>query len=143
MGFKSSDINVISTNGPTVTTPSSKSTEILAFQVTRSLTVAATKLILPADASVVSVMLFGSSVSNAATTATVTVTVSNNSGTVSTGTYDVKASGNVTGFFQMTSLPNLEPLPLNGDLTITAVYAETGTASSSGGPWTIGVNYVR
>jgi hypothetical protein len=69
--------------------------------------------------------------------------VANNGGTVSSASDDVKTNGAVAGAVQMTNLPNAQPIPANGDLTVTAVYAETGTASTTGGPWNYVITYVR
>lgn len=124
-------------------TPSSKDARVIAFQVPRTQTVAAVEAWLPADASIVSIVRELGVASDAGTDATVTITVTNNSGTVSTAADDVKTNGATTGFVQMTSLPNVQPVPLNGDLKITAVYAESGTASNTGGPWNYVVTYVR
>lgn len=139
MGFKQSEL-VPTQISPLQ--PSGKAHQVKVFQVSRTDTVSSLKAMLPAQASVLNVIIYGSTASNAGTTASVTVTITNNSGTVSTGAYDVKTSGAVTGFVQMTNLPNIEPLPLVGDLKINAVYAETGTASSAGGPWKVVVEYV-
>lgn len=122
--------------------PTGKAPQYKVFQTSRSDTVATLKAMLPAQASVISVVLYGSVASNAATTGTMTITIADNSGTISTGTYDVKTNGATTGFVNMTNLPNIEPLPLNGDLRISATYAETGTASTLGGPWKVAVEYV-
>lgn len=122
--------------------PTGKAPQYKVFQVSRTDTVSSVKAMLPAQASIISFVLYGSVASNAATTASVTITVTDNSGTVSTGAYDVKTSGAVTGFVQMSALPNIEPLPQNGDLKINVVYAETGTASTLGGPWKVAVEYV-
>ncbi len=124
-------------------TPASKDVQITAFQMARTGTASAVKDMLPADASILYIVREGSVASDAETTGTVTITVANNSGTVSSFADDVKTSGAVTGFVQMPSLPNLEPLPLVGDLTISAVYAETGAASTVGGPWNYIVAFVR
>lgn|SRR3990167_2503428 len=124
-------------------TPVAKQVFTQAFQVSRTDTASAVKAMLPADASILYVLREGSSVSDALTTATVTITAANNSGTVSTKADDVKTSGATTGFVQMTSLPNVEPLPLVGDISVSAVYAETGTASTTGGPWNYVVAFVR
>lgn len=140
MGFKQLDITPLNV---TPITPVTKNQVGVAFQVSRTDTVTSVKSMAPADASILRVTLFGSTASDAATTATVTVTIANNSGTVSTGTYNVKANGATTGDLNMTNLPNLEPLPLTGDLTVNAVYAETGGASTTGGPWRMLVTYVR
>lgn len=143
MGLKAVDITPISSTGPTPLIPAGKDLYIKAFSVARTTTAVTLLAVLPADASVVNVDMLGSSNSNAGTTAAVTVTVANNSGTISTGTVNVLTGGATTAPVNMTALPNLEPLPLNGDLRISAQYAETGAASSSGGPWTFVVYYVR
>ena len=141
MGFLATDITPLQSPSPLI--PSGKEHQIKVFQVSRTDTVSSVKAVLPADSSVFNVWLFRNGVSNAATTATVTITVANNGGTISTSSYDVKTSGDTTAVIQMTNLPNIQPTPLNGDLTVTAVYAETGTASTLGGPWKIGIEYVR
>lgn len=143
MGFKQSDLVPSLPNGPTPITPVGKDTYEKVFQVARTGTTNVTKQMLPADASVVGVKIYGSTASDAATTATVVITLVNNSGTISTGTADVKASGATTAEVQMSSLPNLETIPLVGDIAVKAVYAETGTASTTGGPWNFAVRYVR
>lgn len=139
MGFKQIEVT------PTQVSPlqpSGKAHQIKVFQVSRTDTVSSVKAILPAQASITNIYGYGSVASNAATTATVTLTVADNSGTVSTATYDVKTNGATNQLLNATNLPNIEPLPLNGDLRISAVYAETGTASTTGGPWRIAVEYV-
>lgn len=140
MGFVSSDFT--STN-PTTTTPPGRATFNRVFQVARTETASTLKQVLPARSSVVGVYIYGSTVSNAATTATVTITISDNSGVLSTGSYDVKTNGALTGMLQMTNLPNLDQVPSSGDLKITAQYAETGTASTLGGPWKFRIAYVQ
>lgn len=144
MGLKATDITPIATNGPSVLTPSSKDVVTKVFAVSRTDTTSTLKAVLPADASIIEMTKLGNTNSDAATTATVTVVVSNNTGAISTGTaLDVKGAGTTTSLVQMPGLPNLEPLPLTGDLRITATYAETGAASTTGGPWYIKVLYVR
>lgn len=122
--------------------PSGKAHQIKVFQVTRTDTANPLKAMLPAQASVTNVFLYGSVASDAGTSATVTITLSNNGGVISTGIYDVKADGTITGIVRMTDLPNIEALPLLGDLKINADYAEAGTASTTGGPWKVAVEYV-
>jgi len=144
MGFKQIDVVPLATSGPSAITPSPKTEQLKIFQVARTDTVASIKAILPADASVISVFVYGSVASDATTTALLTFTVVDDSGTISTGTYDVKTNGAVSGAStNMTNLPNLENLPLRGDKQIKAVYSETGTASTTGGPWKVTVRYVR
>lgn len=142
MGIKQIELVPISSTGPTPLIPSGKPDIQKFFQGSRTDTAAAVKAVIPAQSSVLTVTIYGSSNSNAGTTATGTITIANNSGTISTGTVNLLTGGATTAILQMTNLPNIEPLPLNGDLKISFQYAETGTASSSGGPWVFGVTYV-
>lgn len=143
MGFRASDIDVISSTGPTVLIPTSKDLVVKAFSVPRTQTVAALEAVLPADASIVEITSAAGVASDAATTATVTITVADNSGTISTGVFNAKTNGAIATLVPQSALPNIQPSPLNGDLRISAVYAETGTASTTGGPWVFFVKYVR
>lgn len=143
MGFKASDIVPVSSNGPTPITPPQKNLVTKAFQVVRTDTVAVLKEMEPADASIVEVLFHGGVASNAGTSSTLTITIANNGGTISTGTVNLITGGATTAIVQMTNLPNIEPLPLNGDLRVSAVVAETGTASTLGGPWVVSVRSVR
>lgn len=143
MGFLATDITVISSTGPTPLIPSSKDMVCKAFAVPRTQTVSAVEVVLPADASIINIKFYKGTASDAGTSASVTLTVANNGGTISTGSVDVKTNGATTADVQMTNLPNIQPVPLNGDITISAVYAETGTASTTGGPWNFVVQYVR
>ena len=77
-----------------------------------------------------------------ATSASLVIQVRNNTGVISTGTYDLKASGAIMGFVQMSNLPNIEQFPLLGDLQITAQVTEVGGATV-GGPWKLAVRFVR
>ena len=144
MGLKTPDITPFQPTGPTALVPANKDLYTKVFQVSRTDTVSSTKVVLPAGASVLSITKNGSSNSDAATTATVAVVISDNTGAISTGTaVDVKTTGATTALVQMPNLPNIEPVPLTGDLRITATYAETGAASTTGGPWLFSVVYVR
>lgn len=149
MGFKLvGDAIVINQNGPTPLTPTGKYMETKILRVSRTnLSGNPGQVLFPADSSIVGVKIFGSTSSDAGTTATVSLTLSGVfAGTLSTGTVDVKANGTVTAGVQMTNLPNFEDVPAastTGDLTLSAVYAETGTASTTGGPWFFLVEYVR
>ena len=143
MGFKQADLVYPGSTGPTAISPTSKDVIEKIFQVSRTDTTSTLKVVLAGDASVLSLDFFGGVAANPLTTGTVTFTVANNAGTISTGVVDVKGAGATTALVQMSSLPNLENIPLQGDITIKAVYAETGTASTVGGPWTVGVRFVR
>jgi hypothetical protein len=143
MGIKQSEFITPLASGPSPLIPSGKPDATKVFQVTRTDTAAGiVKAILPGQSTVTGVYIYGSVASDAATTASVTITISNNSGTISTGSYDVKASGAITAIVQMSNLPNIETSPTNGDLKVVATYAETGTASTTGGPWKVRLEYV-
>lgn len=143
MGFLATDFTPIATVGPTTNIPAAKDVVTKVFKVARTDTTATLKVVLPADASIMSVRFYGGTASDAGTSATVTITAANNSGTVSSGTYDVKTNGAVTGELTMSGLPNVMPVPLTGDITVKATYAETGIASTTGGPWNMSITYIR
>jgi hypothetical protein len=143
MGFLATDFTPVNSNGPTTLIPASKDVQTKVFKIARTETTDVLKAVLPGDASIIGVKVFGGTASDAGTSATLTFTVANNGGTVSSGTYDAKTNGAVTGESTMSGLPNVQPVPLTGDLTVKAKYAEVGTASSTGGPWNVLVTYVR
>ena len=143
MGFLATDVNVISSTGPTVLIPTSKDVVVKTFSVPKTQTADALEAVLPADASIIGLKVYGSTASDAGTSAVLTFTIANNGGTVSSGTYDVKTNGAVTGEVTLSGLPNLQPVPLNGDLTVKVRYTEAGTASTTGGPWNVLITYVR
>jgi hypothetical protein len=140
MGLKTSDVLP---SQVTATTPASKDVQAKAFQIARTDTVASVKAVLPADASIIDIEVFGVA-SNAGTTATVNVG-STSAATEFINGQDVKTAGGkirpTTAFG--TAIPNLESLPLGADIQIYAKYAETGAASSAGGPYTVVVSFVR
>lgn len=143
MGLKQVELVPINSNGPTPLIPSGKPTLVKIIQVSRTdIAAGILKAVLPAQSSIINVDLLASSNSNATTTAAVTLNVSNNTGVISTGAVNVLTNGATTNNVTMTNLPNVEPLPLLGDLKITAQYAETGTASTLGGPWNFVITYV-
>jgi hypothetical protein len=143
MGIKQSELIPIGSIGPTATTPVAKVHVSKTFVVSRTDASPTLKCVLPADASISGVKIYGSVVSNAVTTATLTISAVSQSGTISTGTVDVKANGATTALVQMSSLPNIEPVPLAGDLQINGSYADTGGAATLGGPWNVEITYVR
>lgn len=145
MGLKAVDLVPISATGPTALIPVAKDVHAKAFQVTRTDTTASLKCVLPADSTIMDFLILGVA-SNAGTTANISI------GSTATATeyvnaQDVKTAGGVirpTSTVSATNLPNLEPVPLTGqDITIYAKYAETGGASSAGGPYTVYVTYLR
>lgn len=143
MGFKAIEMTPIASNGPTVLTPVNKDVVAKAFAVTRSDTTTSVKCVLPADATIISFSLYSTAVSNAATTANISVGIPGNA-TYFINAADVKtAAGRIALTSNLTNMFNLENTPLGADIQLTATYAETGTASTSGGPYYVLVEYVR
>lgn len=140
MGFLATDVSPLQSVSTNI--PVGKDRLVKVFKVSRTDTAAVTEVVLPADASIEGIIFNGTTTSDAQTTASVSITVANNGGTIGTGSVNVK-SVTTTGHVTMTGIPNIQPVPLNGDITVTAVYAETGTASATGGPWYFTVQYVR
>lgn len=143
MGIKATDLTPLGAYGPTVLTPKAKDVQVKVFNVLRTDTTASVKAVLPADASIIDIIINGAA-SNAGTTATVSIG-STSAATEYVNGQDVKTAG---GTIRPTStlstnIPNIEPIPNTGDLQLWAKYAETGAASSAGGPYTVMVMYVR
>jgi len=107
----------------------------LSWDVARGATNTATVGILPAGARIVSIHVQVPIVSNAATTATVSVGLSGGSATAFTAAQDVKAAiGNFTQAATVAWVPSTTAQ------TITCTYTETGTASTAG-TFSVAVNY--
>lgn len=131
-------------NNPTATS-NAKDVQVKSFRVNRTDTTATVFAVIPQDATIIGVLLSGTTASDAATTATVSV------GTTSTATewinaFDVKTSTKGAGQNLpplVAGLGNLSGLPAGTDVQVYAKYAETGTASTTGGPWYVQILYVR
>lgn len=141
MGFRIADVNP---TRPTTLQPVGKTVETKLFQVPRSQTTNTLEAVLPAAASILGFRLYQVTASNAATTAV--VTIDDGSDTAFYATVDVKGSAVGTVYVNAKNVPQLEPgtglsFPVK-DRKIFAKYAETGTASTTGGPWNILVEYV-
>lgn len=141
MGFLATDISPLQPVSALI--PTSKDVQTKVFQIARTASTATLEMVLPADASIIEVSKFGSANSDAGTSSTLTVTAANNTGTISTGTADLKTTGSTTSHVQMSNLPNLQAVPAAGDIRISAQVVEVGTASTVGGPWYVKVLYVR
>jgi hypothetical protein len=143
MGFKAIDITPIASYGPTATTPSCKDVVTKVFAVARTDTAATVKCVLPGDATIVDMRIFNPVASDAATTAVVSVGIPG-ANTQFLNTVDVKtAAGMIRPTAKLLNVINLENTPITGDIIINAIYAETGTASTTGGPFYVIVEYVR
>lgn len=143
MGFKQSEVVPLQSANVSPTLPSAKVVICKMFQVARADTTATIKCKLPADATMVDFTIAGVA-SDAATTGVVSLGSSVTS-TEFVPSADVKGGGTFirptnTG----TNMDQLENIPLGAnDIAIWAKYAETGTASTVGGPWKVVVYYVR
>lgn len=143
MGIKQQDLVPLSATGPTALIPTAKDLMVKHFTIARTESTSTLKVVLPADATVLEVSKYAGTNSDAGTSSTFTCTIANNSGTISTGTLDMKTAGTTAGHVAMSNLPNLEPVPLTGDLRISAQVVEAGTVSTAGGPWYFKVVYIR
>lgn len=143
MGFKAIDITPIASYGPTATTPCNKDVVVKVFAVARTDTVAAVKCVLPGDSTILDMNIFSPVASDAATTAVVSVGIPG-ANTQFLNTVDVKAAaGMIRPTAKLANMMNLENIPVSTDIQINAVYAETGGASTTGGPFYVIVSYVR
>ena len=108
--------------------------------VARTNTSAKTLFVLPADAMIVGIRMFGTA-SDAGTSATVTLkNVPFDTGTAATfATADAKTT---TGAVTTGSLSGIAYSRVGIAQQITATYVEDGTASTAGGDWTIVVEYL-
>lgn len=118
--------------------------QVKSFSIARTDTTAAIKHQLPAGAVPIAFILNGTVASDATTTATVSI------GTTSTSNEYVNAYSVKTNGASAAILPAIggigaaspaAALPRGGTVAIYAKYAETGTPSTTGGPWTIDVLY--
>lgn len=139
MGWTAQDVTPLGDISPI--TPTSKDVQAKVFSVSRANTVTAVKVELPADASLMEVVMSGTTTSDATTTAVVTISVLQAGVTISSSTVNVKSVA-TTHLVNMSNLPNLQPVPLTGDVIIQAVYAGVG-AETVGGPWYFTTKFVR
>jgi hypothetical protein len=103
--------------------------------IARTDTVAKVLFTLPRDAVILALHVFGAAVSNAGTTATISVGKQGGNGHEYLNAFDVKGS---TGAGQQTpSAAAGLGVAATSDTVVTGIYAETGTASTTGGPWTV------
>lgn len=117
--------------------------------VTRTDTTAKQLFTLPKNARVLFFSIWGNAASNAGTTATLSLGKQGGTGLEYLNAFDVKTAATGNGFVvpnaQLLEGYNTTPVDtakLTADVTITGTYAETGAASSAGGPWTVDVHFV-
>lgn len=137
--------------------PVRKDYHLVPFQVLRTNTTSTKVAVLPADATILGIRYYIQTASNAGTTAIVTLTgqgVGPGGATFAFGTQSVLAAAGAYGFGftaagdvnTVTGIFNLERPPAvqtSGDIVIYATYSETGTASTTGGPFYFVIEYVR
>lgn len=143
MGLRPTDLAPLGSNGPTVQTPPAKEHITKTFQVARTDTTASVKAVLPASSSIIDIRIFGPA-SNAGTTATLGLGTTSAANQILSA-QDVKTAGGLirpTTAVQSTGFLAFEPVPWVGDVQIWAQYAESGAASSAGGPWIVQVDYI-
>lgn len=112
-------------------------TQTLRSTIARTDTAAKLLGTLPLNAVVVGLRVLGAAVSNAGTTATIGVGTTTAANEILSG-FDVKGS---TGAGQQVPAGVAGGFGAQGGATIYGKYAETGAASSSGGPWTVEVDF--
>ena len=124
----------------TYTSPPAFETLVKTVQIKRTDTTSFDAFTLPKGAVIAGAYVMGTVASDAATTAT--VSVGSNPGTTNecVAAFSVKTNG--VGYFATgaqggTSLGS----QLTADTLIKAKYTETGTASTTGGPWLVKVEY--
>lgn len=103
----------------------------------RTDTSAKTLFTLPANAIPIKLHYFSAAASNAGTSANISVGKSGGTGTEYLNAQDVKTASTGAGYVTPNSQTNMCSSIGTAPLNITGIYAESGTASSSGGPWNI------
>lgn len=113
------------------------------IEVTRSDTTAFEAFVLPKGARLCGTYFVSDTASNAGTSAS--ISVGSNPGTTNEvcNGYDVKTAASGAGY---NTLPGSKmgtgwTAPASSDILIKAKYTEAGTASTSGGPWLVKVEY--
>lgn len=129
-------------NTTDTTVPSGRKSVIFTGDVYRSDTAAKDLFTIPADSVIVGGRVIGVANSNAGTTATLSVGVKGNLGTEFLSGFDVKTAATGKGLnvpnFQDFAATNSNSLTIGSNsITVTGKYAETGGASTTGGPWTV------
>ena len=125
-------------NGVTTITPPAVSVMSKVCQVARTDTSQFEAFALPAGAVVLGAYVVGTTASNAATTAVVRLGTSGTP-TAVINNFDVKTNA---GYFPANAAVGaLMGTQLTADTKLLAQYAETGTASTAGGPWLLKVEY--
>ncbi len=121
-------------------TPPGKSVYVKSILVSRTDTVASLKAVIPGDSTILGVDVYGVP-SNAATTAVVRLGTNASANQIVAG-HSVQTTVAPSATLVGGAYPNVIDAPVTPDIAIWAQYAETGTASTLGGPYTIVIKYV-
>lgn len=149
MGYNAQDLTPLNPAYPSPLNPVRKEYAIVPFDVARTNTVATKQAVLPEDATILGVRYYNNTAAaNLATTAVVTITATplgpGSAGPYTLATYNALTTSVGSGFLSSTTEFNLFRAGAHtGDILITAAYAETGTASTAGGPWVFLIEYTR
>lgn len=143
MGLKSHEISPATI---TPYTPGAREVKVKAFQVARTDTSTVVKAQLPAAATIIDVKFYTNTASDATTSASISLGLSGGTTTAIVNAQDVKTAAGLirpTTAAGATGLYVLEAIPLTvGQNTITATYASSG-AQTTGGPWTVVIEYIE
>ena len=112
-------------------------------KVARTDTTATIRGMIPKDSYVVGTFVMGSTASDAATTATISVGTTSANANELINAFDVKTAATATGFQATAAKAAGHGSQLTADKQIYVKYAETGTASTTGGPWIVRIDYVQ
>lgn len=107
--------------------------------VARTDTAAKNLFTLPANATIVAIRVYGATGSDAGTTATLSVGKSGGTGAEYVNAANIKGTNGV-GVVSIAAATVLGGIGTSA-VTVTGTYAETGTASTTGGAWTVFVDY--
>lgn len=123
--------------------PKPRDSQEKVIKVVRTDTTAFQGAVLPKDAVITGWYVIGTVASDAATTATISVGSTATSNEYING-YDVKTAATATGYNPAgaKAVGTAMMSKLTSDTPVYAKYAETGTASTTGGPWYVKVEYV-
>ena len=111
--------------------------------IARTDTAAKTLFILPKGSIPIAIEIFSGTASDASTSAVVSVGKTG-SNTFFLNTWDVKTAATGTGvqFPTGAKVTNLFASVGIADITVVGIYAEAGTASTTGGAWTVAIWYL-
>lgn len=123
--------------------PKPRDSQEKVIKIVRTDTTAFQGAVLPKDAVITGLYVIGAAASDAATTATIGIG-STSSANEYLAAFDVKTAATGEGYSPAgaAAVGSAMMSKLTADTPVYAKYAETGTASTTGGPWYVKVEYV-